>query len=515
MLDFSKIKTPAAHGDVLMLPDAAGCVAAVRHNDRLFRGWDRPVLGTPLSQWRRQTREALAGTADAPVIVVGHQPAFIHPGVWAKHIVARRLADAMRGVAVNMVVDSDAPGDTTIAVPTEANGVLSVGRVRFAELPHGFAYEQIGLADTDAQVAFETAIRRAFGSRVDNSMLPRFFEGFSRAAATDWVDQAIAGRRAVEAAFDLTVVDHRISRVWCSPLLIDMLQHAETFARSYNQALEQYRQRFRVRGAQRPIPDLHIDADRCELPVWIYRPHEARRRLFVHRAGDTIRLFADGEPVAEAHASALACNEKAAALVDGLDGWLLRPRALTLTLWARLMLADLFVHGIGGAKYDRITDDIITGYYGIEAPRMACVSATLHLDLPAPDERRSHISDAKQRARDLRFNPQRHLTPDATLVPLLDRRRDAVAQAISLKEATPRDHMARLTAFLAIRRANEAMLRARSDALVEVDRAIVAARSMYRQRMIAENREYFFGLYPSQTLEQLIEALPAEGEFRV
>ena len=35
----------------------------------------------------------------------------------------------------------------------------------------------------------------------------------------------------------------------------------------------------------------------------------------------------------------------------------LRTRALTTTLFARYVLGDLFVHGIGGAKYDELGDD--------------------------------------------------------------------------------------------------------------------------------------------------------------
>ena len=41
------------------------------------------------------------------------------------------------------------------------------------------------------------------------------------------------------------------------------------------------------------------------------------------------------------------------------DSRALRPRALTLTLFARLCVADFFIHGIGGGKYDEVTDRII------------------------------------------------------------------------------------------------------------------------------------------------------------
>ena len=33
------------------------------------------------------------------------------------------------------------------------------------------------------------------------------------------------------------------------------------------------------------------------------------------------------------------------------------------------VLSDLFIHGIGGAKYDELTDEIIRRFFGIEPPR--------------------------------------------------------------------------------------------------------------------------------------------------
>lgn len=513
MLDFGQLKTPADHGDVLVAPDAPACVAAVRHNQSLLRDWHRIIAGAPLSQWRRKTRVALAGGDDAPIIVVGHQPAFIHPGVWAKHVVARRLADALDGVALNLVVDNDAPRDTVLAVPAVEGDDLVVRHVPYAFIPHGHAYEQIARLDRPAIDCFRRQLQDAMGSRFDKSMLPVFLDGFQSADGQDWVDQAVAGRRATEAALGVTVVDRRVSRSWCSPLLIDMLEHARRFAAAYNQALHFYRDRYRIRGAQRPIPDLQVDDTRCELPVWIYAHADVRRRLFVKRDGDVVRLFADDAQVAEAHVSAFACNERAAALVDGLDGWSLRPRALTLTLWARLLLADLFVHGIGGAKYDRITDEIIKTYYEIEPPRMACVSATLHLGLP--DAAAPSVEDALWRVRDVRFNPQRHVAASPSAGELIDARARAIEHAARLRRDRPRDRRARREAFRAIRRANEAIFETESALLRDAEEGVRRAREGEVRASIARGREYFFALYSRDTLEGLLDALPGEREFRL
>ena len=67
----------------------------------------------------------------------------------------------------------------------------------------------------------------------------------------------------------------------------------------------------------------------------------------------------------------------------GAAGLKVRSRALTNTLFARLFLSDLFIHGIGGGKYDELTDDIIRRFYECEPPDFLVLSATRLLPLPA------------------------------------------------------------------------------------------------------------------------------------
>ena len=50
-----------------------------------------------------------------------------------------------------------------------------------------------------------------------------------------------------------------------------------------------------------------------------------------------------------------------------------------------LVLGDLFIHGIGGGNYDRVTDTIVERFFGRAPPHFLVLSATLHL----PIERRS------------------------------------------------------------------------------------------------------------------------------
>jgi hypothetical protein len=55
----------------------------------------------------------------------------------------------------------------------------------------------------------------------------------------------------------------------------------------------------------------------------------------------------------------------------------LSPRALALTLFLRLIVCDQFVHGIGGALYDEVTDRVITRRLRIEPPHFCVTTATL------------------------------------------------------------------------------------------------------------------------------------------
>ena len=88
----------------------------------------------------------------------------------------------------------------------------------------------------------------------------------------------------------------------------------------------------------------------------------------------------------------LAADSDATAAVEQLRqlrrrGVKLRSRALITTLWARLVLGDLFLHGIGGAKYDQVTHLLIERFFGLPAPGILVLSATLHLPIARPRAR--------------------------------------------------------------------------------------------------------------------------------
>src|SRR5262249_11009309 len=94
-------------------------------------------------------------------------------------------------------------------------------------------------------------------------------------------------------------------------------------------------------------------------------------------------------------------------------GFKIRSRALTNTMFARLFVAEVFIHGIGGAKYDELTDEIIRRFYGIEPPQFMVFSATLRLPLQSFPVTATDHNRLAVKLRDMRYNPQRHLPESA------------------------------------------------------------------------------------------------------
>src|SRR5205823_11622691 len=83
--------------------------------------------------------------------------------------------------------------------------------------------------------------------------------------------------------------------------------------------------------------------------------------------------------------------------------------ALTTTLFARMLLGDLFIHGIGGAKYDELADVLIARFFGCPVPAFLTLSATLLLPLPRFPVTAERCRNMDRTYRDLLYNPQRHL----------------------------------------------------------------------------------------------------------
>ena len=521
MLDFSRLVTPPHHGDTLVEPPPREHPAILEANRRMMARASADFAGLDLQTVRRQVRTEVVGEPDAPIVVTGHQPEFIHPGVWAKHVVAARLAAAMGGAAVNLVADNDVPKETGLAVPTVEDGRLNRRIVPSTHAPTSFAYENRPAAAVAERQAFEARVRTAMGPRFESSMLGDYFAALlgEPTHPVDWVDQTVAARRAVEQAVGITILDRRISRVWYGPMLAELIRDAGRFAAAYNGALADYRREQGVRSPQHPIPDLKRSDTLQELPLWAYRPGEGRRRLYAAAQGGRVELRADdpssagGRVIGRWPQRSFADWGAADAALRSAGDWRIRPRALMLTLWARLLLADLFVQGIGGAKYDRITDRLIRRYYGFEPPLMMAVSATLHLALPRHDLEPAAARALRRRRRDMIYNPQRQMNDSAAMQSLYRQKTDALGRLEALRGGNRSVRPRRRELFLTVRALNDRMRALDPHAWQEQERRLEETIRRLRENEIATRRDYFFALHRRSDLEWLRDRLPSVRDF--
>ncbi len=182
----------------------------------------------------------------------------------------------------------------------------------------------------------------------------------------------------------------------------------------------------------------------------------------------------------------------------------LRTRALTTTLFSRFLLGDLFIHGIGGAKYDELGDEIARRFFQVEPPGFLTVSMTLWLGLPAEPASAADLADVNQQLRDLQFNPDRYLSePYAEeLRNLVRKKQDAIAQHLNSRRE-------RRVRRLAIGRVNEAIRpwvrRLRDEFLGRKSEILRRLRS----NRAARNREFSLVLHAEERLRTSLLAASA------
>lgn len=510
------LAAPEHDGAPLIVPAADTLASLIEHNRTLRRSYSFEVCGRPATDF--------AAAVSVPVVMIGHQPDFLHPGVWAKNVVAARIAARVGGRAEFLVVDNDAPHEVSFQSPHIDGERWGVRRHVLIDNPGGLPYEHLPRLTADRWAAFVDGLPdliRPAGDSVLRAFESGFLGGSDSANGLDYVDAWIEGMRAIDA--DLGIASPGFRRVGglfsgqeeaagqYAAFVAHTMLNAESFTAAYNESLAEYRRRRRIRGAQHPIPDLLIEHDRRELPFWIGSDTSPRQRMWVSRRGSDAIAIGSGDQTAGVISESDLRARPWVALTDGLRCLHIRPRALTLTMYARLFECDLFIHGIGGAKYDQVTDDIIRRFFRVEPPAYACVSATLFLPFPRSRSDNHDADHWLRRLRDARFNPQRYVEDGGgaeSIRDMLAERDRAISASLQLRNDDRRNRAARRAAYHRIQSANQAILVACPRILEDSRRKIAEIRDGVEREALASRRDWFLGLYPAVKLRKLCETLP-------
>jgi hypothetical protein len=270
----------------------------------------------------------------------------------------------------------------------------------------------------------------------------------------------------------------------------DLIARADSTAVQYNRALKIYRDAAGIHSTMRPMPDLFIGGDQaCEIPIWFDDLNSGKRTrptAFRTDRGWAIEPLEGDSFVFE----------------TGIDGWeaaaklrrwlisinhRIAPRALMLTMFFRLCLADQFVHGIGGARYDQVTDLLIQSRYGIEAPTFSVTTATLYFP-DALARERVCLPCVKQEGHRLKHQ-------------LMGERKRELVAAI---ESLPRHSIERSQRFSEMH-GQLAAAAQMSDALRQWRDRVAETEQRERQDQAMFDRELFYAIQPRERLARLIE----------
>ena len=501
------------------------------------------VQGRSLGQLREWTRgEALRLAADytrslgvpapdvdphAPLVAGGHQPELFHPGVWAKNFALGRTARRLReetggGTALNLVIDSDLLPGTRVRVPVGTRESPAVTGVPFDGDRSPRPWSAARVRDP---ILFDS-----FGLRLGEAtepwgLRPLAADHWGKACCEDLLFHRLtAFRRGVEERWGLHNLELPIGALCESDPFLwfagHLAAHAPRLRADHNAALDAYREANGVRAENRPVPPLAEVDGATELPLWVWRDDDpTRRRVFVRPVGGHRVALTDGE--ADFCEFPLTGSMDACCAVEELRelparGVRLRTRALATTLFARMCLGDLFLHGIGGAKYDEVTDGLIARFFGVEPPAYGTVSATVHLPFAEPfGADPAAVGRLGRELRDLRFNPDRHLSdpPPPAAEPLVDRKqaliaeqKDASVHGLSRSDRRARApaNAARRDALAAVNADLAAFTADRADAvrseLAEVERQIAAD-------ALLTGREFSFAVFPEDVLRPFMNGI--------
>jgi hypothetical protein len=533
-------RVPRGDREAFFWPPAGDLAALVERNRRLLGSYTFALAGRPVQEFRAAARaEAMALARQyaerwgfkvdrerpeaAPVIVTGHQPPPFHPGVWIKNFLAGGLARAVGGVGLNLIVDNDEARGQTVRFPVRAENA-SGGEVRTAEVAlasgGGLPLEEQGAAALDT-AAFDE-IARSVPPALAGPW--RRFAGLLKAAAVACASAGEAltvARRQLEEELGLRNLELPVSAMADAEafhffVAWMLVEHEAVFA-AYNGALAEYRRVYRERSAAQPVPDLARDGRRVELPLWIWRAGEKRRRLWVEPGqGGAIALFADHERIGVLEDGAVRTRRGSGGASSSVAqlaalrqaGWKVRPRALSMTLFVRLAVGDVFIHGLGGALYDKITDGLFERLWGVRPPELILASCTVRLPLEGYPARQGDavaspatprdLERAIRRVRDWQFNPDRLLGEAGRALPqfaaLAAEKRRLVADMC----ARPRPE--RRKAFLRIHEINAALaaLEAVGPAAARADLERIGRQLGYNA--VLRDREYPFCFYPAGDL---------------
>jgi len=524
LIAYRTYRAPAQDGEALIEPGLDFVAESVSRNKFNAAAWDVAFSGLSLGDLRLAARGELLRDAvrysqayrnvsnpkaGDSIVMAGHQPSLFHPGVWFKNFALDRVTRATQSVdgttrqatAINFVVDNDVASSSAVRVPVidSATGSVRQESVLFDSAAGGVPYEQNRIRDRAIFDSFDKRLQATIQPIVAHPLIDRLWT-HARAAAgrCENVSCALAqARHALEGELGLQTLEIPLS-VICrtesfAAFTIAILGDLARFREVYNDSIGHYRLEHGIRSTAHPVPELGLQGEWLEAPFWIYGDDSPQRRAdWVRKSGSAIEI-SDLVNRSVRLTTPLGTVRAAEELASHAGpNWKLRPRALMTTMYARMILSDLFIHGIGGAKYDQLGDQIASRWFGITPPEMMVVSATVKLPNATRFSTGPTVDQLKQRLRSTRFSPELFANEASFVEPLLERKRQLLSEIP--ERGRKKEWHRELT------RLNQTLASHLTSVRAELESKLIEAKQASSSSSIFQSREYSFCLFDLEDL---------------
>lgn len=437
-------------------------------------------FGASPSAAKLRFREELGLPAGGPLVLSGHQAELWHAGIVSKLFASVAFAESLNQSrsagtqAAWLVVDQDEAENVGIRIPVRK----AAGNLRAVEWRWG---EGAGRTSGSLPVVRPTAPKLKPDERAAASSVSDGIQAIERVltetagSSPNWAEQVSESARRLLSPIVQVPKFAFESRLAATGLFQRI---AEALAKDSVPAIEAYN------AAVVGVPEAgmrQLDGAKGELPLWSVVAG-LRRRVY---AADFAKM----------------------------DKATLAPRGLLMTAIMRLAGCEMFVHGTGGALYDRATEawvrtwfdgpsgglKTITSEYGGFESLAPITMVTANLLLPLADENipsESQIASGVWRAHHAKHDPM-----------MLGDRAGAEAKEKILEAIRGRKRQGESPAreFAALQ---ELLMRVRGTAEREIERLQASAavlKSRRAEAAIAHDRTWSFALHSREALRELLE----------
>lgn len=531
LITAKSLRIPRKDKSVLSHPSLLHAARLANETRQLFGSSDIRIGGIRLADWRDQVAtDTLAAAAEysadcghslpthnssGPLIVAGHQPTLFHCGVLIKNFAVARLARHLHGTPINLIIDNDIATPLHLAVPDGTPDQPATRLIPFAADSAARPWEDIKPDLSGAFTGFPDRVADALSRWNIRPVLPDIWPAAVSVAeqGRGLADCLSAARINLQDQFDHGTLELPISRLATRKpflrFLALLLLDAERFADAHNRALAAYRITNRIRSRTHPAADLKRCDDWLETPFWCWHAGDTRRRRLMVRATQQSIAVSDGNSL-EAQWPLTSVSDFTQ-LADTLgqwqnDGLKIRPSAISTTLFARAFLADLFVHGVGGSKYDAVTDSLMADFFRIPPPPFLTLSATLQLPLAdASDVTTQDRSRLISRRRRMIHNAQDFLE-DGQATELRHQKTSLIHQQLADSlDQSPTARQRRRERYQEFRRLNRELARHTIGARQALDGELQHLDRQLDANHVLTNREFAFCLFSAEHLRDFLE----------